>query len=234
MGRKDEENMFDNLIKLNTQLFELFEVVEKNDTSSEYNDKKNILIQTLKTLIETNKSELMASQIFYPIMQCADIFFLNVDICSLGIDQKKVNMLAIEYCDKIKRRFKPIILSHHMLMGLDGSDKMSKSNPDNTIFMDDTPNEIKKKINKAFCEPLNVTKNPLLDWIHHLVLPIEHNITIKTLNEQNDEVEIMYDNIEQIKINYSDGKIHPVNLKMSMIKIITNMLAPIQEKYNTM
>ena len=40
--------------------------------------------------------DLAASQIFYPVMQCADIFFLKVDICSLGIDQKKVNMLAIE------------------------------------------------------------------------------------------------------------------------------------------
>ena len=28
----------------------------------------------------------------------------NVDICSLGVDQEKVNMLAIEYCDKIKHK----------------------------------------------------------------------------------------------------------------------------------
>jgi hypothetical protein len=29
-----------------------------------------------------------------------------------------VNMLAREYCDDIKRKMKPVILSHHMLMGL--------------------------------------------------------------------------------------------------------------------
>ena len=28
--------------------------------------------------------DLAASQIFYPVMQCADIFFLKADICQLG------------------------------------------------------------------------------------------------------------------------------------------------------
>lgn len=34
--------------------------------------------------------ELSAAQIFYPCMQCADIFFLRADICQLGMDQRKV------------------------------------------------------------------------------------------------------------------------------------------------
>jgi tyrosyl-tRNA synthetase len=34
--------------------------------------------------------ELSAAQIFYPCMQCADIFFLKADICQLGMDQRKV------------------------------------------------------------------------------------------------------------------------------------------------
>uniref|UniRef100_A0A804I0X4 tyrosine--tRNA ligase n=1 Tax=Musa acuminata subsp. malaccensis TaxID=214687 RepID=A0A804I0X4_MUSAM len=45
-------------------------------------------------------------------MQCAGIFFLIgflsytglVDICQLGMDQRKVNVLAREYCDAIKRK----------------------------------------------------------------------------------------------------------------------------------
>ena len=36
----------------------------------------------------------------------------QADICQLGMDQRKVNMLAREYCDAIKRKNKPIILSH--------------------------------------------------------------------------------------------------------------------------
>lgn len=41
-----------------------------------------------------DNEEMSASQIFYPCMQCADIFFLKADICQLGMDQRKVNMLA--------------------------------------------------------------------------------------------------------------------------------------------
>eukprot|EP00882_Tetradesmus_deserticola_P017635 GHRQ01018895.1.p1 GENE.GHRQ01018895.1~~GHRQ01018895.1.p1 ORF type:complete len:311 (+),score=149.50 GHRQ01018895.1:557-1489(+) len=62
--------------------------------------------------------DLTAAQIMYPLMQCADIFFLKADICQLGMDQRKVNMLAREYCDDIKRKLKPIILSHRMMPGL--------------------------------------------------------------------------------------------------------------------
>ena len=43
---------------------------------------------------------------------------LQADICQLGMDQRKVNMLAREYCDDVKRKLKPIIISHAMLPGL--------------------------------------------------------------------------------------------------------------------
>ena len=44
----------------------------------------------------------------------------QADICQLGMDQRKVNVLAREYCDvcKPKRKLKPIILSHPMMPGL--------------------------------------------------------------------------------------------------------------------
>lgn len=47
-------------------------------------------------------ADLSVGQYFYPCMQCTDILFLNADICSLGLDQRKVNMLNREYCDDIK------------------------------------------------------------------------------------------------------------------------------------
>lgn len=60
---------------------------------------------------------LSAAQIFYPCMQCADIFHLKADITQLGMDQRKVNMLAREVGPKLGL-WKPVIISHHMLMGL--------------------------------------------------------------------------------------------------------------------
>jgi len=52
------------------------------------------------------KHKLKAAQIMYPCMQCTDIFFLGADICQLGLDQRKVNMLAREHCDVIKKKRK--------------------------------------------------------------------------------------------------------------------------------
>jgi tyrosyl-tRNA synthetase len=173
--------------------------------------------------------ELAASQIFYPVMQCADIFFMNCDICSLGRDQLKVNMLALEYCDKIKRKLKPVIISHPMIMGLDGSDKMSKSNPDNAIFMDDNPNEVKRKIMKAFCEPGNIEKNPLLDWIKHLILPIVKSVYIPP-NIKWNESEKIYTDYDTVASDFKSGVLHPSRLKESMIKHINELLGPVQSR----
>jgi tyrosyl-tRNA synthetase len=220
MGRKEDDAMYHKLIKLNNDIDTLFLV----DTEEEISSLKRSIKDAMGELLDrsTDKDDLAASQIFYPVMQCADIFFLGVDICSLGIDQKKVNMLAIEYCDKIKRKNKPIIVSHHMIMGLDGSDKMSKSNPDNTIFMDDSETEVKRKINKAFCEPGNVVKNPILDWIKWLILPITESFTI---------LDTTYVDYNKLELDYAELKIHPADLKKQLILVINGLLQPVREYF---
>jgi tryptophanyl-tRNA synthetase len=179
--------------------------------------------------INPDIQELACSQVFYPVMQCADIFFLGIDICSLGMDQRKVNSLALEYCDKIKRKNKPIIISHHMVMGLDGSDKMSKSNPDNAIFMDDNESEVKRKITKAFCEPKNIEKNPLLDWAKHIIFPITKKMIIPE-NPKWNEPEIVFENYEELQQAFKEGKVQPKGLKDSMIKHINDLIKPIKQK----
>lgn len=79
-------------------------------------------------------------------------------------------MLAREYCDDIGRKEKPIIISHHMLSGLkEGQAKMSKSDPDSAIFMEDTEDDVKRKIKKAFCPEKIVEGNPILDYTKNIV-----------------------------------------------------------------
>ena len=173
--------------------------------------------------------DLATSQIFYPVMQASDVFFLNVDICSLGMDQRKVNMLCREYAKKIKKH-PPIIISHHMVMGLDGSDKMSKSNPDNAIFMDDSEQEVKRKIKKAFCEPGKVDGNPILDWIKWIILPITKKIIIPENSKWNTP-EIIYNNYEDLEKDFSIEKIHPKDLKLSITNHINELLKPVREYF---
>jgi tyrosyl-tRNA synthetase len=116
--------------------------------------------------------ELPTSQILYPCMQCADIFFLKADVCQLGMDQRKVNMLARDYSEKLTDVIKPVIISHHMLMGMkEGQEKMSKSDPDSAIFMEDTVKDVDRKIKKAYCPEQIVENNPVLDYVKYIIFP---------------------------------------------------------------
>ncbi|MCK4714129.1 MAG: tyrosine--tRNA ligase, partial [Candidatus Aenigmarchaeota archaeon] len=125
------------------------------------------------------------AQYYYPMMQTSDIFQLKADICQLGLDQRRANILAREVGPKLGL-WKPVVVSHHMLMGLEGqktpdgfednmemdveiSSKMSKSKPSTAIFVHDTEKEIQSKINSAYCAPKDVVNNPMLDYARHLV-----------------------------------------------------------------
>lgn len=178
-------------------------------------------------------SSLMTSQVFYPVMQCADIFFLGVDICSLGMDQRKVNVYALEYCTKSRRRFKPIIVSHPMLMGLDGSDKMSKSNPDSAIFMDDSTQDINRKIKKAYCKPQEITPNPILEYFKHIVCEIETEpVTIPILNFKTKEVTNQeYTTYEKIESDFAKGNIYPNDLKSALKTYLNKYLQPVRDYF---
>jgi tyrosyl-tRNA synthetase len=224
MGKKEEKNILENIMELNEILNKLFVKLDSND---EFKEEKDKIAKLMEDILTIKRDELAASQIFYPVMQCADIFFLGVDICSLGLDQRKVNMLALEYCDKIKRKNKPIIVSHHMLMGLDGT-KMSKSNPDNAVFMDDKPNEVKRKITQAFCEPGNIEKNPLLDWIKHIIIPIVGKFVIPA-NEKWNEPEIVYTDYNKLENDFKNQKVHPKGLKDGMTIHLNSLLDKVNE-----
>ena len=56
-----------------------------------------------------------------------------------------------------------------MLLGLgEGEVKMSKSTG-TAIFMEDSEQDIKKKVSQAFCPPQVIEKNPVLDYLKHMV-----------------------------------------------------------------
>jgi hypothetical protein len=59
-----------------------------------------------------------------------------------------------------------------MLMGLlQGQEKMSKSDPNSAIFMEDSEADVSVKIKKAYCPPGVVEANPCLEYIRYVILP---------------------------------------------------------------
>src|SRR5437868_4962512 len=108
-------------------------------------------------------------------MQVSDIFELDVDICQLGLDQRRANILGREIAPKLGWK-KPVVVSHHIILGLQGiqpgqtedeilmASKMSKSKPESSIYMHDSEEDIKRKIGKAYCPEKIIEGNPLFDY----------------------------------------------------------------------
>jgi tyrosyl-tRNA synthetase len=233
MGKKEEKDQRDAINSLKEEFKILSNNIRDNMYGPEDLDKElSKFYNKLEELTAPDIQELACSQVFYPVMQCADIFFLGIDICSLGVDQLKCNSLALEYCDKIKKKNKPIIVSHHMVLALNGT-KMSKSDPDNAIFMDDSASEVKRKIAKAFCEPYNIEKNPLLDWAKHIIFPINGGFTTPE-NVKFNEPEMTFTKFEDLELAFKEGTVQPKGLKDGMIKHINNLLKPVQDKLKEM
>lgn len=211
-----------------TQIMGRKDFTEKTENKNEANEEnENDAIPYDKML-----TDMKLSQMFYPAMQCADIPFLNIDICSLGMDQRKVNMLAIEYYNLTKRKFKPIIVSHHMLSGLDGSDKMAKSNPDAAIFMDDTEQEVNLKIKKAFCEPGNIVKNPILEYFKYIVFEMELSVELSINDHVTKSSKIIkYDNYDDLEKDFLNLLIHPSDLKQGIKHYLKKYLDPVRKYF---
>lgn len=80
---------------------------------------------------------------------------------------------------------KLIINARHRLPGLkEGQEKMSKSDPDSAIFMEDSAADVKSKIKKAFCPPGVVENNPCIEYVRAIVLPWHGKLEI-TRSEEN-------------------------------------------------
>jgi tyrosyl-tRNA synthetase len=189
----------------------------------------------------SDKDSLSAAQIFYPCMQCSDIFELKVNIAQLGMDQRKVNVLAREVAPKLGLK-KPIAIHHHMLMGLTEpktdatgveaaiAKKMSKSNPNSAIFMTDTTDEIKKKFNKAFCPAGQVEDNPVLEYCKHIIF--ERISEFKIERPEKFGGNVSFKSYKDLEKAFLDGKVHPMDLKNSSAKYIDELLEPVRKHFS--
>ena len=176
-----------------------------------------------------NYNNYPVSNILYPIMQCADIFYLNIDICSLGMDQKKTNLLSREYCNINKLRKKPVILSHPLILGLDGKNKMSKSDPNNAIFMDETEIEVNTKIDKAYCPIKQSDGNPIIEYMEYIIFPSYSSIFIKRDDKNGGNTK--FDSIDILKKDYRKGNLHPKDLKNTTKFYLNKLLMPVREYF---
>lgn len=195
----------------------------------------------------SDEAETDFSKLIYPLMQVTDIFYLDLDIALGGLDQRKAHMLARDLAEKTGFK-KPVAIHTPIVSGLLGplkkqasvehsgeiddvvsEFKMSKSKPETAIFIHDSEEDIKNKIMRAYCPPRVVDYNPVVE-INRYVLFQQPGFTlhVERPSKYGGPIDI-YTPDELVKL-YSEGLIHPLDLKNATIEALIKLVRDIQRK----
>ncbi len=185
-----------------------------------------------------------AAQIFYPVMQANDIFDMDVSLCYMGMDQRKANVLAMEAADKYGWK-KPVAAHRKLVLGLKGMPqgmdkaamqdggfefKMSKSDPTSAIYVHDTYEQLKAKISGAYCPEKIVEGNPLLNYVD-LIITRDSDAAIRISRPEKFGGDIEFETYAELEKAYSEGKVHPLDLKAYVTDELEKRIKPIREHF---
>lgn len=188
----------------------------------------------------SGKESLSFAQYLYPPMQAVDVKYLGPDIPHGGMDQRKVHVLCREVYPKLGWG-KPIPLHHHLLMGLEKPDtsmtkrdqiiaaKMSKSKPWTCIFIHDSEEEIKAKINKAYCPEKSIELNPVLEITRYIIFRERERFLITRPSRFGGDIE--YSSYRELEEAYAKGELHPKDLKTNVAGELNRIIKPVREHF---
>jgi tryptophanyl-tRNA synthetase len=116
---------------------------------------KHITFSTVKDAFGwTNETNI--GEIFYTSMQAVPAFLKSVEaghnvpcLIPLGIDQDVHFRVARDVLGKLGY-YKPALIHNRFMPGLSGDAKMSASDPNDAIYINDAPDVVNKKIGRAF------------------------------------------------------------------------------------
>ena len=170
------------------------------------------------------KNETNVGMIFYTSLQSAPCFIEDMPVLiPFGVDQDPHFRITRDIAPKINKP-KPALIHNIMIPALGGpKGKMSASNENETIYTTDTPEAVKKKINKyAFSggqpdieEHRKKGGNPDIDVSYQY---------LRIFFEQDDK------KLKEIHDDYKSGKMLTGELKQILIEKINKFLASHQEK----
>jgi tyrosyl-tRNA synthetase len=192
-----------------------------------------------------DEAELDFSKLIYPAMQVTDIFYLDLDIALGGMDQRKAHMLARDTAEKLG--FKKVIAIHTPLItslqGLGRMNpeqvdeethaiefKMSKSKPETAVFVYDSPEDIERKILKAYCPARVVKYNPIIE-INKYILFARPGFKLVVERPEKYGGTIVIESYEELEKLYVEGKLHPLDLKKATAKALAELLEPVRKYF---
>lgn len=177
--------------------------------------------------------------LFYPPLQVADIFTMNITLAHAGMDQRKAHVVAREVGPALTG-YKPIAIHQNLIAGLTAPEvgesdsenlKMSKSKPNSAIFIHDSPDEIREKIKKAYGPPKETEYNPLLNWVKTLIFWGDETGEFEISRPEKFGGNKKYLNYDEILADYASGELFPLDLKNALADWLIEKLAPAREHF---
>lgn len=184
-----------------------------------------------------DEAEVDTSKVFYPILQATDIFCMGQDVAYAGLDQRRAHMLARDAADKLGWH-KPIAVHTPLLPGLKGGNrmdpvesKMSKSDPNGSVKIHDTRDEIASKMKKAYCPPEKETEaeNPVLMLCKYIIFPRNGGMHIERPEKYGGPID--FDSYEALTESYYSGALSPVDLKSGVTDALAETLKPVRDYF---
>ncbi|PXY71378.1 tyrosine--tRNA ligase [Candidatus Parvarchaeota archaeon] len=170
------------------------------------------------------------SQLWYPLMQIADIKNLKADFALGGLEQRKVHMLGKDLSKTLGHEF--IAIHTPLITSLKGpGEKMSKSLPGSGISITETKEEIKKILKKAYCPEKEISDNPILQISKLIIFPKLGKLEISRPEKFGGNK--TYNSYSQLESDFSSGKLHPQDLKNSAGESLEKIIAPIRKNFKS-
>ncbi|CAF1234385.1 unnamed protein product, partial [Adineta ricciae] len=173
----------------------------------------------------------LLSGLLYPGLQALDEEYLKVDAQFGGVDQRKIFTFAEENLPSLGYA-KRIHLMNPMVPGLNG-DKMSSSVEDSKIDLLDTPDQVKKKLKKAFCEPKNITNNGILAFCKSVVFPLLKGKDFIVQRAEQYGGPLAYSAYQQLEDGFATEDVHPGDLKNAVNIYLNQLLEPIRKDFES-
>jgi len=185
---------------------------------------------------EAEEADKDLSKLFYPVMQVSDIFYLDLDVAYGGMDQRHAHMLARDVSKKIGKK-SPVAMHTPLLTGLQAGGrmnaievKMSKSKPDSMISIHDDPENVKRKIGKAFCPGKQVAGNPILEICKFVIFPELKGETFLIKRPEKFGGNLEFKNYEEMEKAFVSS-LHPLDLKNATTSYINKILEPVHKYF---
>lgn len=207
---------------------------------SDFQTAKDYTIDVLRmsTLVTVTRATRAASEIcrmkdpkvstlIYPIMQSLDEQYLDVDVQYGGVDQRHCLALAREYLPKLGYKSRVEIMSP-LLPGLTGS-KMSASDEKSKIDLLDSKKDVEMKINSAYCKEGELKDNGVVAFVEYFLFPFKGKFKVERSKKFGGDVE--YDNFNELKKDFINKSLHPMDLKQAVARELNEVLEPIRKKF---